>query len=220
MNRGPVVGSSLVHAALVVGLFLYGRTAPRYVAGPDAIQVALLDARSLPAAAAPPAPADAPRHDAAEIAPTDESGVKVQPPKKKKDEKAKPDEAPPPAPMPAPALPYEATGAAGLRGQVALDNADFAFTYYLLLVRSRIAQNWTPPNGIPAGGQPVRAVVYFRIARDGSLSGFRLEGGSGVEFFDRSAMRAAVLANPMPRLPDGYSGNDLGVHFGFEYVAP
>ncbi len=70
------------------------------------------------------------------------------------------------------------------------------------------------------GGQPVRAVVYFRVSRDGGVSAIRLESPSGVEFFDRSALRAIALSAPLPPLPLGFAGSDLGIHFGFEYAAP
>ena len=43
---------------------------------------------------------------------------------------------------------------------------------------------------------------------------------SGYEFFDRSALRAILISDPLPPLPVGYTGSDLGVHFGFEFVAP
>jgi outer membrane biosynthesis protein TonB len=107
-----------------------------------------------------------------------------------------------------------------LSGEVAVDASNFEFTYYLLLVRNRVSQAWSPPTGLVTRGQPVRAVVYFRIHRDGEVSATRLESVSGVEFFDHSALRSVMLSAPMPPLPLGYAGSELGVHFGFEYVTP
>ena len=69
-------------------------------------------------------------------------------------------------------------------------------------------------------GTPIRAIVYFKIRRDGSVAGIRLETPSQQEFFDRSALRAVQLGDPMPPLPLGFQGSDLGVHFGFQYVQP
>ena len=43
---------------------------------------------------------------------------------------------------------------------------------------------------------------------------------TGFEYFDQSAIRSIQLGDPMPPLPLGYGGGDLGVHFGFEFVAP
>jgi TonB family protein len=83
-----------------------------------------------------------------------------------------------------------------------------------------VSQNWAPPAGLTAGGRAVRAVVYFRIARNGRVDALRVEETSGYEFFDRSAVRAVQLGDPMPPLPVGFTGGDLGVHFGFEFTAP
>jgi len=94
-------------------------------------------------------------------------------------------------------------------------DGDFRWAYYLSSIRNKIGQHWVPPAGL--GGRAVRATVYFRIGRDGSVSLARLEDGSGVTFFDQTAMRALQSATPLPPLPAGYGGEWLGVHFGFEY---
>lgn len=216
--RGSVLGSSLVHLALLVVLLAVRTAAPIVIPGPDVVQVALVDAPNAAIIAPPPAPK--PKLEAAEVAPTDEQGIKLEPPKKKKPEKKKEEEEPVPVPpTPAAALPYATVGNAGLRGQISLDVHDFEFTYYLILVRNRIAQSWAPPAGLAAVKSP-HALVYFRIGRDGSLSNIRLEEASGIEFFDRSAVRAVTLSNPLPPLPLGYTGGGLVVHFGFEYAGP
>src|SRR5207244_2544923 len=110
----------------------------------------------------------------------------------------------PPARAAPAALPFAAVGPPGLRGEVAVDAADFEFTYYLMLVRNRIAQNWTPPAG---GAQEAKSVVYFKIARDGSIVDRRIEEGSGsgkripilCESFqgggDRTARESSVIAD-------------------------
>jgi protein TonB len=217
--RGSVLGSSFVHVALLVVLLAVRTAAPIIVPGPEVVQVALVEPTPTPSAP-PPAPAPPPDATAPEIKPTEDVGVKIEkkekPKKPKKEEKKEP-----PAPQsPAAALPYAAVGNAGLQGQITLDASDFEFTYYLLLVRNRIGQNWTPPAGLVTRGQPVRAVVYFKIARGGGIFSAALETSSSAEFFDRSALRAVMISDPLPPLPLGFSGSDLGVHFGFEYSAP
>jgi protein TonB len=216
--RGSILGSGLVHLALLVVLLAVRASHPIVVPGPDVIQVALTDV-PLPTVAAPPPPPER-ETEPAEIAPTEDEGVKIEKqPKKKPEPEKKPEErVPEPPSTPAPALPYARVGNAGLRGQVAIDAADFEFTYYLTLVRNRIAQNWTPPAGL-TGGRP-RSVVYFKIRRNGDVVGIALETSSGAEHFDRSALRAVTISNPLPPLPLGWSGGDLGVHFGFEYENP
>jgi len=109
-------------------------------------------------------------------------------------------------------------GPAGLSGEVAVDAADFEFTYYLMQVRAKIAQNWSALGA--TSGEKLRAVVYFKIARNGGISGARIETGSGSDYFDRSALRAVGVSHPLPPLPLGFNGADLGVHFGFEYQQP
>jgi TonB family protein len=218
--RGEVIGSTLVHASLLAALFAVPHATTMVVPGPDVVQVALIEPSATPAMIAPPPPTPEPEKTLEPIKPTEDSGVKLAPPKPEK-KKKKPEKSEEPAPRePAPALPYAPAGPQGLQGQIAVDASDFEFTYYLLLVRNRIAQNWTPPAGLVTSGRPVHAVVYFRIARTGDLSEIRLESGSAVEFFDRSALRSVQISAPLPPLPLGYSGYDLGVHFGFEYSGP
>lgn len=222
--RQAIIGSSVIHAALLVVLFAV-RVAPAVIIpGPETVQVALVDPGALRPQRAP-APQPEPERviKAPEIKPQEDVGVKLAPPKPKP--KPKPEEkAEDPKPIEqesvAPALPYAAVGNAGLRGSLSLDRADFEFTYYLVLVRNRVANAWNPPAGLVTRGQPVRAVVYFRIGRGGAVSAVRLEEASGFEFFDRSTLRAVTISDPMPPLPLGFSGSDLGVHFGFEYAGP
>jgi TonB family protein len=216
-----VLGSGLVHLALLVALLVVRSSAPVIIPGPDVVQVALVDTppTTIPATAPPP---PKPEVEAAEIAPTEDEGVKLDKPKKKPEEK-KPKEENKPEPAPRPnttmALPSASVGNAGLKGDIALDAGDFEFTYYLLLVRNRIAGNWTPPAGLTSSSS-CRTVVYFKIARNGQIMDVGVEKSSGVEFFDRSTLRAITLSNPLPPLPLGYTGSRLGVHFGFEYTGP
>lgn len=217
--RGSVTGSVAVHLFLLAVLFAVRQPMSIVVPGPDMVQVALVDPASLLAPApAPEPPPKQPEPKLDEIKPVEDTGVKLEPPKKKKKEEPRPE--PPPKQAEAPALPTATVGSSGLRGDLSVDSGNFEFTYYLILIRNRIASNWSPPAGISTGGNPVRAVVYFRVGRGGELAGVRLEGASGIEFFDRSALRAVTISDPMPPLPLGFAGGELGVHFGFEWEAP
>ena len=212
--RGAVVGSSLVHLVLLVALLAVRHGASVVIAGPDVVQVALLDPAASATAPASPAEKKPPTPEKPVVMPADEKGIRVAPPPRK------PKPAEPRAETPPPALPYTPVGNAGLRGQVAVDAVDFEFTYYLVLVRNKIAQNWTPPSGLSQGGAPARAVVYFKIERGGQVSAVQLENGSGIDFFDRTAVRAVVLSDPLPPLPLAFTAASLGVHFGFEVGGP
>ncbi|MGH7729660.1 MAG: TonB C-terminal domain-containing protein [Candidatus Eiseniibacteriota bacterium] len=218
--RGSIVGSGVMHLALLVALFYVRTPVSLVVPGPEAVQVALIDPTARIPAAPPIPETPPPEPKLEEIKPVEDTGVKLAPetPKKKKKAEKAPEESPPPQEVAT--LPSAAVGSAGLKGDLALDVRDFAFTYYLLLVRNKIAANWEPPAGLATGGRRVRAVVYFRIGRDGEVTGVTMETASGLEFFDRSALRAVMLSNPMPHLPFGFGGGDLGVHFGFDWEAP
>lgn len=218
--RNALLGSTVTHLAVLAALFAVRAGTPLVVPGPDVVQVSLLDPAAAPRAVAPAPPEQEPRREVPDIAPEQAEGVKLVKPKPEPRKPAPREEERPSPDAPAAALPYAAVGNAGLRGQLAVDAADFEFTYYLLLVRNRIASSWSPPAGLATGGRPVRCVVRFRIERDGSVTGAQLESPSGVDFFDRSATRAVLLSDPLPPLPLGFGGGGLGVHFGFEYTAP
>jgi TonB family protein len=219
--RGSVLGSTLVHVGILGMLFVIrpGRTV--MVPGPDVVQVALIG----DVAPAPPAPV-VKANDA--VVPDEDEGVRIEKPRPKPKPEVKQQPKPavpvqgPPSPEPAPptarrtVLPYTNVGG-GLAGQVAVDDANFEFAYYLQMVRTQIARNWTPPAGAAPGA---RAEVYFRVSRAGTITGLRVETSSGNEFFDQTAMRAVVITEQLPPLPLGYAGADLGIHFGFEYTGP
>jgi len=223
--RGAILGSGATHALLAAFLLVVRPPVHVVVPGPDVVQVALVDPLATIAPAPPPAEV-AKLEPKETVKPEEDTGIKLEKDRlkkkreEKKEEKKEEPPRPEPAPAAAPALPVERVGTAGLRGDLSVDRGGFEFTYYLVLVRNRIAANWTPPAGLSTGGNPVRAVVYFRVGRGGDVSAVQLETGSSVEFFDRSAMRAVLLSDPLPPLPLGFPGGELGVHFGFEWEAP
>jgi TonB family protein len=100
-------------------------------------------------------------------------------------------------------------------GGVSIDGGDFPFSSYISRMRQKIATTWEVPPGTE--GLERSAVVYFRIARDGSVSSVTVEKGSGLQLFDRSCQRAVIEAAPMAPLPREYSDSYIGVHFSFLY---
>jgi colicin import membrane protein len=122
----------------------------------------------------------------------------------------------PPAAKPAEALPNRpgvpngsATGTAPVGSSIAtLDNPDFTYDYYIAQLLSSIDHNWTRP---PVG-TGVRAVISFRIQRDGSLSDLTVRESSSFDTFDLAALRAVQNAAPFPPLPRAYRHDSLGVN--------
>jgi TonB family protein len=215
--RGSVLGSGTVHVALFLALLVVRTPASIVIPGPEVVQVALTDASTLAAVTPPPPERPRPDSKVEEIQPVEEEGVKLKP-EKPPQQKPKVEPQRPRPQVRWASLPSASVGPAGLSGDVAVEGGDFEFTYYLELIRNRIATNWSPPSGVAT--QRVRAVVYFKVARNGALSAVRMETASGVEFFDRSALRAVMISDPLPPLPLGFAGSDLGVHFGFEWESP
>lgn len=219
MNRSALLGSTLMHAFAIWALFFFAMPG-RIRMPPQAITVALVN---LPTGAfhmsqgttleSPPPKQDTPDvKQKVDIAPPDKNSVR-----------------PPDAKAPVPNRPKQGVpsaaktdtaplGVSGLSGDVSVDASDFEFTYYLIQVRSMIGRNWGAPAGLVTKGQPVRCTVYFKIDRLGRVTDVKLEDASGVQFFDQSALRAVNVSSPLPPLPAGYGGSNLGVHFGFQYV--
>jgi outer membrane biosynthesis protein TonB len=219
--RGSVMLSSAVHLIVLIAVYFAHPASNFVVPGPDVVQVSLLDPNA-PASPTPPTPPPPPQPTPPvkeRIQPEDTKGVKLEPAKPQKPQPAQP-APPPPSTQRTPVLASAQVGPAGLRGDVGVDASDFEFTYYLVLVRNKIAANWAPPAGLATGGNPVRAVVYFRVGRGGEISGLRVETPSGQELFDGAGTRAVTLSDPLPPLPLGFSGGDLGIHFGFEWESP
>jgi TonB family protein len=218
--RATIAGSTAIHLGLLSVLFIVHPSRTLVLPGPDVVQVALIG--ELPP---PPAPV-VKANDA--VVPDETDGVRIEKPRAKPKPEVKqqpkpiepPKQAPPPTDNPQPAaarnlvLPY-APVTSGVSGQVAVDDANFEFAYYLQIVRAQIARNWTPPAGSETG---TRVEVYFRVTRSGSISGLRVDVGSGNDIFDDSAIRAVTITEQLPPLPLGYAGADLGIHFGFEYT--
>jgi len=89
-----------------------------------------------------------------------------------------------------------------------VDNPDFTYGYYLDRLLSLIDANWVRP----PMGSGIRAIIAFRIQRDGSLTGLKVAESSGYNSFDLAALRAVQNAAPFPPLPRAYSHDDLGVN--------
>ena len=101
----------------------------------------------------------------------------------------------------------------GSHGSVVdLDGANFEYAYYLSIVQDRIGSNWVRTY-IGKG----KVKVYFRIKRDGTITGAMIEESSGDVSLDRIALRAITASSPLPPLPEGYAGDNLGIHIWFNY---
>jgi TonB family protein len=104
------------------------------------------------------------------------------------------------------------SGGEGMR----LDVREFPFSYYLAALRTRIQSNWFPPYQGARSAISRKAIVYFRIERNGEINNVAVEKSSGDLVFDRAAQAAVMQASPLPPLPFDFPERALGVHFEFE----
>jgi len=96
---------------------------------------------------------------------------------------------------------------------IMLENADFKYSYYTTGIVKKISRYWQWSSTYSS----YRAVVYFRIERDGFVKSVEIKESSGDEGFDENAVRAVKLASPFAPLPDGYTQDHLGVYFEFKF---
>ena len=98
--------------------------------------------------------------------------------------------------------------------QIALDNARFPYNYYTNAIVKRINANWQW--SINSGRY--KAVVYFKIEKNGHIAEVHIKNSSGDKTFDQQALRAVLLADPFAPLPEGFNENYLGVFFEFSFI--
>jgi TonB family protein len=179
---------------------------------------------------APPAEKPKPKAKKAETIKLPEPG-KTPPPQPAAKPEAEPASAPAPAagvtppgasPEAGPAPGVGGAGAPGFGEQPdggigALDAETFEFAWYRAAITQKLRTAWSKPH-VQNLSAPLRAVVYFKVMRNGRIVEIHLESSSGLETLDRSALRAVYDANPLPPLPYAYLEETLGVHFYFELV--
>lgn len=221
-----VVVAAVLHISVAAAIFLFGRAAAARPAQLPVVSVQIVQprqqpvrrpARSQPRATPVPAPTPPPTAvPEPEPEPEQEPTAAIEPPVSE-DAMAAPDAEPARTPTPAPAAEASPGGGRGLSlgeggtSQTPGIPADFHFTYYVERMLTLIEARWYKP----AAPAQTRALVRFRILRDGRLEDIELEHGSGLPSFDRAALRALYAANPLPPLPPAYGNESLTVHLSF-----
>ncbi len=86
--------------------------------------------------------------------------------------------------------------------------------WYAELIRQRIAQNWNT-NGLDSRTQSTPAMVSFWIMRDGSIRNPQIVQSSGNPSIDNTALRAVYQSNPLPALPAQVTESYISAQFTF-----
>lgn len=205
-----VLFSLALHALLVAALFTLRGRPDMFEGYPVVIPVEIV--RMEPVSfKAPEVEKIVPRHQRVKPKPKKLEGVTVEKPKIVEEE---PEEQPPKQ-VEEPEKSDKGKSTVGGE-KVRLDVKEFPFSYYLALLQSRIQANWEPPFASGRQALSRKALVYFKIKRNGEITGVAIERGSGDYLFDQAVMRAVLLANPLPPLPFDFPEPALGVHFEFE----
>ena len=103
-------------------------------------------------------------------------------------------------------------GIGGSGGMPGFDQ-DFEYAYYVKTMLGRIRQHY---QRFAVRGTAT-VVVRFTIMKDGSVREAEIEQSSGVRVLDRGSLRAVMLADPLPPLPNSYPRDRVGVHLRFTY---
>jgi len=219
-----VVLAAVLHVSVAGAIFLFGRAAAARPAQLPVVSVRIVQprqqaprrpARSQPRAT--PVPAPTPLPTAVPPPEPEPEPTAATVPDVSEDAMAAPDSKPSPAPTPVASTESAPGGGRGLSlgdgggSQAPGIPADFHFTYYIERMLALIEARWYKPAAPPQ----TRALVRFRILRDGRLEGIELEQSSGLPSFDRAALRALYAANPLPPLPPAYGKQSLTVHLSF-----
>ncbi|MDD5021426.1 MAG: TonB family protein [Endomicrobiaceae bacterium] len=96
---------------------------------------------------------------------------------------------------------------------VMFDDVNFKYNYYTNTIVKKIGKYWQWSSSYAS----FRAVVYFKIDRNGAVHSVKIKESSGDDDFDQNALRSVQLASPFAPLPEGYREKDLGVYFEFKF---
>lgn len=91
--------------------------------------------------------------------------------------------------------------------------SDMEFQNYYNKVWKRIKSMWAVPEDLL--DKDLETVLGIRISRDGKILDVWMESTSGNSYFDDTAERAVKKSDPLPPLPEKYSGRtlDIGIRF-------
>ncbi|MDR3306511.1 MAG: TonB family protein [Endomicrobium sp.] len=92
-----------------------------------------------------------------------------------------------------------------------VDAEIFKFPQYARSIQKKIAEAWKHDKW-----NNLRVEVFFRIHRDGLVSGVRIKKSSGNASFDENGVNTIIKAAPFDKLPDGFANNKLRFIFVFQ----
>jgi TonB family protein len=97
--------------------------------------------------------------------------------------------------------------------RVSFDTNGFNYPYYEDQIKRKINRNW---RWVESYGK-LRALVYFRIYKNGSVSDISIKESSGNVEYDKNVLDTICRAVPFLDFPEDYRGESVGVFFEFKY---
>ncbi|MDR1926265.1 MAG: TonB C-terminal domain-containing protein, partial [Endomicrobium sp.] len=97
--------------------------------------------------------------------------------------------------------------------RVSFDTNGFNYPYYEDQIKRKINRNW---RWVESYGK-LRALVYFRIHNNGSVSDISIKESSGNIEYDKNVLDTICRAVPFLDFPEDYRGESVGVFFEFKY---
>jgi TonB family protein len=102
--------------------------------------------------------------------------------------------------------------------QILSDTMGVNFDPYLLRVYLIVQRNWySVIPEIARLGRKGRAILQFRILKNGGVTELQLMDGSGTSSMDVAALSSIRLSDPFPPLPPEFPGQDIVLRFGYYY---
>lgn len=95
---------------------------------------------------------------------------------------------------------------------VAVRASDFA--PWMGQFKRRLSRHWVPPRG----EQRRKVTLLIDVARDGTVSGIRVDQSSGERRSDEAAMEAVRMSAPFAPLPEAYTAPSVPILFTFDYT--
>lgn len=93
---------------------------------------------------------------------------------------------------------------------------DSRLGFWAARVKKKVDMLWNPPAGIDILGT-VKAVVNFKVARDGSIVASSIAESSGNDQLDELAMMVIKRLEGIPPIPENFPGDELEVRCEFPY---
>jgi len=98
---------------------------------------------------------------------------------------------------------------------IKIDGANFQSSYYINLIFAKIRSRWLNPVRL---SNVIETTVFFRVESNGRIGNAQIESPSGIDAFDQSALRAILTSDPLPPLPQEFTGDHIGIHLKFEFT--